>query len=73
MTYGHNDKTYAHIKSIIWHDMMTFEHNDLNNAHNKLKVGRDLITFGNKDKRNTNIILRKSYLDITIRGMHITN
>ena len=31
MTYGHKDRKNAHIKLMIWHNIMTFEHNDKKN------------------------------------------
>ena len=52
MTYGHKDKKNAHIKLMIWHNIMTFKHNDQKNARNKLVVGYILLAFGRNDKKN---------------------
>ena len=44
----------AHIKLMIWHNIMTFGHNDEKNARNKVVVGHNLKAFGHNEKKNAN-------------------
>ena len=50
--YCDKDRKNAHIKQMIWHNIMTFEHNDKKNARYKLVVGHILMAFGRNDKKN---------------------